>query len=112
MDSTYATFDTTLMCQDLALKNFNMKIMIYFLHTMSTRMVFFVFSTFYIIGLIDCIGYHGGKYGFHLGFGRLGAPFTRLFSLDINIDPTIFQSTKGILVDPFLDFFHHCFLQV
>jgi hypothetical protein len=24
-------------------------------------MVFFVFSTFYIIGLIDCIGYHGGN---------------------------------------------------
>ncbi len=79
---------------------------------MSTIFFFFVLSTFPVIGLIDVIRYHGGKYGFHLGFDHPSAPFIGLFSLNINIDPTIFQSTKGILVDPFLGSFHHHLFQV
>ncbi len=113
MDSIRAIFDTTLMCQDPTLENFNMNIRIYIFFTyIEYKNVFFVLSTFFIIGLVDGIRYHGGKYGFHLGFGHLGAPFIGLFNSNINIDPTIFQSIKRKLADPFLGFFHHCLLQV
>jgi len=41
MDSIRAIFDTTLVCQDPTLENFNMNIrFIFFLHTLNTRMFF------------------------------------------------------------------------
>jgi len=41
-------------------------------------------------GWVDGAWYHGEKYGFHLGYGYLDAPFIGLLGSNIGIDPTIF----------------------
>lgn len=62
---------------------------------------FLVFlSSLYVNGWIDGARYHGEKYGFHLGYGYLGAPFIGLSGSNIVIDPTIFWYVEGLFGKP------------
>lgn len=62
---------------------------------------FLVFlSSLYVNGWVDGAWYHGLKYGFHLGYGYLGAPFIGLLGSNIGIHPTIFSYVDWLFGGP------------